>query len=141
VPLKVFKRATFCRNTVITLAPAEALSCYANQWSIEDTFKNIKQLLGGRQPQTRKGKDPERAAGLSLWLYPVVWLWYLEQKSRRRYFIVQPWYHNKATPSFGDALNCLRRELWQERIRCMFGVCAVDDKKFEFLLEVLAPAA
>jgi len=68
---------TFRRNTVITLAPAEALSCYADRWAIE-AFKNIKQLLGGRQPQTRKGKDPERAAGLSLWLYSIIWLWYLE---------------------------------------------------------------
>jgi len=44
-------------------------------------------------------------------------------------------------PSFLDALSCLRRELWRERIKCMFGISAVHDKKFEFLLEALAPAA
>ena len=41
----------------------------------------------------------------------------------------------------GDAIECLRRELWRERIKRMFGVSAVHDKKFEFLLEALAPAA
>ena len=84
---------------------------------------------------------PGRAAGWSLWLYSMVWLWYLLQKADKRYFIVQPWNPLKSTPSFADALSCLRHELWRERIKCMFGVSAVHDKKFEFLLEALAPAA
>jgi len=131
----------FFFTTDITMDPAEVLGCYADRWAIEDTFKNTKQLLGSQQPQTYKGKGPERAAGLGLLLYSTVWLWYLKQKSRKRYFIIQPWYRQKLTPSFADALSCLRRELWQERIKCMFGVCAVHDKKLEFLLEALAPAA
>lgn len=131
----------FFFTTDLNMTAAEVLECYNDRWAIEDTFKNTKQLLGGQQMQTFKGKGPERAAGLSLWLYSVVWLWYLNQKTRRRYFIVQPWYHQKLTPSFADALSCLRRELWRERINCMFGKSAVHDKKFEFLLEALAPAA
>lgn len=97
---------------------------YLKRWSIEDTFKNTKQLLGGQHPQTFKGKGPERAAGLSLWLYSMAWLWYLKQKSKHRYFIVQPWNPLKSTPSFADAIACLRRELWAERIKYMFGVSA-----------------
>jgi len=85
-------------------------------------------------------KGPERAAALSLWLYSVVWLWYLLQKSNQRTFIVPPWNPLKTMPSFADAIGCLRRELWRERIKRMFGVSAVHDKKFEFLLEALAPA-
>jgi len=131
----------FFFTTDVTMDPAEVLACYADRWAIEDTFKNTKQFLGAQQPQTRKAKGPERAAGLSLWLYSMVWLWYLKQKSRRRYFIVQPWYPRKSAPSFADALSCLRRELWRERIKCMFGISAVHDKKFEFVLEALAPAA
>jgi len=131
----------FFFSTDVTMDPAEVLACYADRWAIEDTFKNTKQLLGAQQPQTRKAKGPERAAGLSLWLYSMVWLWYLKQKSRRRYFIVQPWYRQKVAPSFADALSCLRRELWRQRIKYMFGISAVHDKKFKFVLEALAPAA
>jgi hypothetical protein len=131
----------FFLTTDVTMTAAEVLECYNDRWAIEDTFKNTKQLLGGQQPQTFKGKGPERAAGLSLWLYSVVWLWYLNQKSAHRYFIVQPWYEQKATPSFADAVACLRRTLWRERIKYMFGNSAVHDKKFQFLLEALAPAA
>ena len=131
----------FFFTTDLTMTAAQVLECYNDRWAIEDTFKNTKQILGGQHPQTFKGKGPERAAGLSLWLYSVVWLWYLSQKSKRRYFIVQPWYRQKKNPSFADAIACLRRELWTERINCMFGKSTVHDKKFEFLLEALAPAA
>ena len=131
----------FFLTTDVTLSAAEVLECYNDRWAIEDTFKNTKQLLGAQQPQTFKGKGPQRAAGLSLWLYSMVWLWYLNQKSTHRYFIVQPWYQQKATPSFADAMACLRRVLWRERIKYMFGNSAVHDKKFQFLLEALAPAA
>jgi len=67
----------FFFTTDVTMDPAEVLACYADRWAIEDTFKNTKQLLGGQQPQTYKARGPERAAGLSLWLYSMVWLWYL----------------------------------------------------------------
>ena len=135
------ERDDFLFTTDLTMTAAEVLECYNDRWAIEDTFKNTKQLLGGQQPQTYKGQGPERAAVLSLCLYSMVWLWYLRQNSRARYFRVQPWYRQKTTPSFMDALCCLRRELWTERIKYMFGNSAAHDKKFEFLLEALAPAA
>ena len=131
----------FFFTTDVTTEPVEVIECYADRWAIEDTFKNTKQFLGGQEPQTFKDKGPERAAGLSLWLYSMVWLWYLMQKANQQYFIVHPWNPLKSMPSFADAIACLRRELWRERIKCMFGVSAVHDKKFEFLLEALAPAA
>ena len=131
----------FFFTTDVTMKPAEVLSCYGDRWAIEDTFKNTKQHLGSQQPQTYKGQGPERAAGLSLWLYSMVWLWYLQQKPKHRYFLIQPWYSQKATPSFADALSCLRRQLWTVRIKHMFGNSAVHDKKIEFLVEALASAA
>ena len=135
------ERDDFLFTTDLTMTAAEVLECYNDRWAIEDTFKNTKQFLGGQQPQAYKGQGPERAAALSLCLYSMVWLWYLRQKSRARTFWVQPWYRQKATPSFANALCCLRRELWTERIKYMFGNSAVHDKKFEFLMETLASAA
>jgi hypothetical protein len=135
------ERDDFLFTTDLTMTAEEVLECYSDRWAIEDTFKNTKRFLGGQQPQTYKGQGPERAAALSLCLYSMVWMWYLRQKSRARTFWVQPWYRQKATPSFADALCCLRRELWTERIKYMFGHSAVHDKKFEFLMEALASAA
>ncbi len=131
----------FFFTTDLSLTAAEVISGFAGRWSIEDTFKNTKQFIGGQEPQTWKGKGPERAAALSLWLYSAIWLWYLGQKSKRRYFFVQPWYPGKSAPSFADALSCLRRVLWRDRIKFMFGKKFVHNKKFEFLIEALAAAA
>ena len=135
------ERDDFFFTTDTNLTAAEVIGGFAGRWSIEDTFKNIKQFIGGQEPQTWKGKGPERAAALSLWLYSVVWLWYLRQKTKQRYFFVQPWYPCKTAPSFADALSCLRRVLWRDRIKCMFGKSIVHDKNFEFLIEALASAA
>jgi hypothetical protein len=109
----------FFFTTDLSLTPAEVIGGFADRWSIEDTFKNTKQFIGGHGPETWKGKGPERAAAVSLWLYSVVWLWYLRQKSRHRYFFVQPWYPGKTAPSFADALSCLRRVLWQDRSKAL----------------------
>jgi hypothetical protein len=135
------ERDDFLFTTDLTMTATNVLECYGDRWAIEDTFKNTKQFLGGQQPQTYKGQGPERAAALSLCLYSMVWFWYLRQKSAVRYFFVQPWHREKTTPSFADALCCLRRELWAERIKYMFGDSSVHDKKLEFLLEALASAA
>ena len=131
----------FLFSTDVTMDPATVIGAYADRWAIEDTFKNTKQLMGGQQPQTFKGQGSERATALSLWLYSMVWRWYLLQKSNKRTFMVAPWNPMKATPRFADALRGLRRELWTERIKHMFGTSAVHDKHFKFLLEALAPAA
>jgi hypothetical protein len=56
----------------------------AGRWSIEDTFRNIKQFLGGQSPQTWKAKGLERAAVLSLWLSTAVWLWYIPVTAHNR---------------------------------------------------------
>jgi len=131
----------FFITTDLLLNPAEVVSHFAGRWCIEDTFKNTKQLLGGQQPQTFKRQGPERATALSLWLYSLVWLWYLTQKHHQRTFLVWPWYPQKSTPSFADALNSLRRVLWQKQIKSMFGKRIVHDKNYEFLIEALASAA
>ena len=131
----------FFFTTDLKMSAAEVLSCYGDRWAIEDTFKQTKQSLGVQQPQTYKDKGPERAAALGLWLYSMVWLWYLNQKSGHRYYLAQPWYRQKGTPSFADALSCLRRELWRQRIKAMFGNSSVHDNKFDCLIEALANAA
>jgi hypothetical protein len=125
----------------LKLTPAEVISGFAGRWSIEDTFKNTKQFLGGQEPQTFKGKGPGRAAALSLWLYSVVWRWFLQQKNAGKLMVKLPWYPCKAHPSFQDALACLRRVFWRQRIKSMFEKTFVHDKNFEFLIEALSVVA
>jgi hypothetical protein len=113
---------------------------YAGRWSIEDTFRNVKQFLGGEDPQTWKHHGPERAAALSFWIYSAVWHWYLTTQGTRVSWPSLPWYQSKKTPSFADALAALRRTLWGN-IFSRSGPRAVVPKTVSVLIEALARAA
>jgi len=102
--------------TDVNMAPAEVLSIYGDRWAIEVTYRDVKQLAHAQEPQTWKGKGPERAANLGFWLHGATWLWYLATSGTAPIFSTQPWYRAKRLPSFADALAHLRRALWQERI-------------------------
>ena len=128
-----------CSN--VARSATQVVNIFSGRWCIENTFKNTKQYLGAQEPQTWKGPGPERAAMLGCWLYSLVWLWYLLQKKNARKLPRIPWYPHKLHPSFQDALACLRRVLWRERIKGWFGQTSVHDKVFEFLIEALASAA
>ena len=106
----------FFFTTDLEMAPAEVLSVYGDRWAIECTYRDVKQLAHGQEPQSWKGRGPERAANLAFWLHGAVWLWYLTVSGAAPVFTAQPWYTTKRLPSFADALAQLRRVLWRERI-------------------------
>ena len=106
----------FFFTTDFAMAPAEVLSLYGDRWAVECTYRDVKQLAHGQEPQSWKGRGPERAANLAFWLHGAVWLWYVTVSGAAPVFTAQPWYTTKRLPSFADALAQLRRVLWRERI-------------------------
>ncbi|MEA1951555.1 MAG: transposase [Planctomycetota bacterium] len=131
----------FFFTTNLQATAVEVIEQYAGRWSIEDTFKNVKQLLAGHTPQSWKHNGPERTAAFSLWLYSVVWFWHLTSQCHTKSWISLPWYRNKTTPSFADALACLRRDLWRKRIFSTSEKPSLGAKNIESLINVLAYAA
>lgn len=65
----------FLFTTDFSLSPGAVVSHYHGRWPIEETLKSSKQSLGGEEPQTWRGKGPERAASLAFWLYSAVGTW------------------------------------------------------------------
>lgn len=131
----------FFFTTDIDMNPATVISEFANRWPIEDTFRNTKQFLGGEEPQCWKRHGPERAAGFAYFLYGVVWLWYLKHGHASTPLVSTPWYPQKSTPSFKDAIAALRKALWHERFFQTVGCGAHMDKFQELLVNALARAA
>jgi len=131
----------FFVTTDRTASGAQVASRYAGRWSIEVCFRDVKQALGGEDPQTWKRNGPERAACLSLWLHGLTWCWYLDTHPTGRTWIPRPWYTHKATPSFLDALAALRRVLWSQRITALSNSAADNNKISEALLDTLTYAA
>ncbi len=135
------ERDDFFFTTDLSLTAEQVIGGFAGRWSIEDTFKNTKQFVGGQEPQTWKGRGPERAAMLSLWLGSVLWLWFLQQPRRTHRVTGPAWYPGKEHPSFQDALAALRRHLWSQRIKTMFGKSLGHTQNLTVLIEALSRAA
>ena len=105
------------------------------------TYRDVKQPAHGQEPQTWKGKGPERAANLAFWLHGAVWLWYLTVSGTTPVFTTRPWYSSKRLPSFADALAELRKALWQERISPTSQSGQQGSEITTLLVEALAMAA
>lgn len=131
----------FFFTTDLEATPVWVAEHYAGRWSIEDTFRNVKQFLGGEDPQTWKGPGPERAAALSFWIYSAVWAWYLSTQKDKQTWLDRPWYPAKTTPSFLDALACLRKQVWRSTIFATSDPSPIHRKNTAFLIDVLAMAA
>jgi DDE superfamily endonuclease len=131
----------FFVTTDTTATGADVASRYAGRWSIEITFRDTKQDLGGENPQSWKRHGPERAAALSLWLHGATWSWYLDTHPDGHTWPTRPWYRHKTTPSFLDALAALRRVLWSQRITATSFPTPDNPKITEALLDTLAYAA
>lgn len=131
----------FFFTTDLNASPARVIEQYAGRWSIEDTFKGVKQSLAGHTPQSWKHKGPERTAAFSLWLYSVVWFWFINTRKYNKAWNRLPWYPNKTTPSFADALASLRSALWRKRILSTSDNPPLHAKNVETLIRVLAYAA
>ena len=71
-------------------ADAEVVARYSGRWSIEVTFREVKQCLGGEDPQSWKHQGPERAANLSLWLYSAIWTWHITTFGTQRTWTAWP---------------------------------------------------
>jgi hypothetical protein len=127
--------------TDLAIPPELVASLYYGRWSIEVTFRDTKQLLGGEQPQCWKVQGPERAAALSFWTYSAVWLWYLACHGTRPTWRTRPSYPTKRTPSFADALATLRRALWSRRIFDATEPPSLMPKIPQVLIDALAEAA
>jgi len=106
----------FFFTTELGAEPGEVAGHYNGRWSIEQTFRDVKQFLGAEDPQTWKGEGPERTSSLGLVLYSMVWFGYVVTQGSKRTWIGLPWYSSKTSPSFADALACLRRGLWRQRL-------------------------
>ena len=135
----------FYFTTDLTATATQVIEQYGGRWSIEDTFRNVKQYLGGQDPQVWKGQGPERASAFALWMYAVTWAWYLDTQPSATRLPLRPWYRHKTHPSFADALAALRRSLWDKHIfedsRCKPLPSKIVRPLLQPMVEALAYAA
>jgi len=128
-------------TTDLAMAVPDVISVYAGRWAIEVCHRDVKQLVGGEQPQSWKHRGPERAAALAFWMHAAVWLAYLAASGDQPAMIHRDWYPQKTTPSFADAMAEVRRALWRQRICPDSEPAALTQEMTTVLVEALAAAA
>ena len=98
-------------STDTTMTPEQLLQRYALRWTIEVTFRDLKQLLGFADPPSRKRAAVERTAPWVGLLFSIVVLWYDQHGhgSVLDWTPLRPWYRHRKGPSFQDILATARR--------------------------------
>lgn len=101
-------------------SPAAIAERYSWRWPIEPSNAAAKQLLGVGEACNRTARAVERTVPFGFLIQTLLITWYARSAadpadvSRRRREC--PWYTAKTTPSAGDMLARLRRELGEARI-------------------------
>jgi hypothetical protein len=108
--------AFFCTDPDVT--PAEILDMIADRNSLEQTFKDVKQVWGAGQQQLRNLHANLGAWHMNLWAYTMVELWAWDQPQedlvdRSR----SPWDHEPRRPSHADRRKALLRSCLREEFQ------------------------
>ena len=134
------QRDDFFFTTDLTATAVAVLERYGGRWTIEETFRAVKQQLRGETPQSWARRGPEPTVTLAFLTYGLVWLWYLLTQGDQPTVTKQPWYARKEHPSFLDALATLRTTVWTDRILGETAPEAVSSKITPEILRILSEA-
>lgn len=107
---------------------------YGLRWPIEVTFHDVKQYLGGEDPQSWADPAPDRNVALGFLTYTLVWTWIGQTLSR------DPAGHHGPL-SFLEALATLRTVLWAGEYFPQAPDGAFSDKILGNLQRILAHAS
>jgi hypothetical protein len=118
--------AFFCTDTAATAA--EILDMVADRNSLEQTFKDVKEVWGAGQQQVRNLHASIGAWHMNLWAYTLVELWAWDKPEeelvdRSR----SPWDSEPRRPSHADRRNALRYQALHEEF--LEAQCGPDEKQ------------
>jgi hypothetical protein len=137
-------REDYFYSTDPRLEPRQIVEWFAGRWSLEVTFREMRDHLGLESTRQRKDKSVLRMAPLLFGLYSVVavlyaWLW--QKKPRKAAAETQSPCYRKNQPTFSDAMAEARRMLWDKTLLLhMLGrqcVATLPRKARQALLEQL----
>lgn len=107
IPYRVF----FCTDP--ERSAVDVIQGYAQRWSIEVCFKELKQLLGFGDSSARKKEAVERMAPFVGITYSLLVAWFASQVHATPLVVVpfRPWYRHKRGLCFADILRTAQRLL------------------------------
>jgi hypothetical protein len=99
-------------TTDLVMTAQELIRHFVERWTIEVTFEESKRFLAVESTRNRKKESVLRSFPLLMGLFSLISLWYFDRsKKRPKVSTAQPWYH-KEQPTFADAINAIRKDIW-----------------------------
>lgn len=139
------KKPVALLSTDIHLNVEEIISYFIRRWSMEVTFKEVREQLGVESQRQWSDRAIARETPALMGLFSIVTLW-ANSLNKRKLLDVQlsSWY-KKEHPSFSDAMAAVRRQIWQHKEFCMSDsqgeMIKIPKALFSELTQLLARAA
>jgi hypothetical protein len=111
--------AFFCTDPTATVA--DILVAVANRFSLEVTFRDVKNLVGAGQQQVRRVRASVGGFHMCLWTFTMTeaWAWGRDTDGLVGHRIASPWDDGSRRPSHADKRRAWRRELLAEQIHAV----------------------
>lgn len=93
-------------TTDLTMSPEEIIRHFVERWTIEVTFEESKRFLAVESTRNRKKESVLRSFPLLMGLFSLISLWYFNRF--------------KEQPTFADAINAMRKDIWDLNLSSMF---------------------
>jgi hypothetical protein len=111
-------RAYFC--TKATASAAEVLEAAAERGTIEETFRDVKEVWGAGEQQVRNLYANIGCLNLNLWMYALVEAWAFDKGEAELVDRSQsPWDEEDRRPSHADKRKALQRQMLREEIEAV----------------------
>ena len=111
--------AFFCTDTAASVA--DVLTAVADRFSLEVTFRDLKDVVGAGQQQVRRVRASVGAFHICLWTFTMTeaWAWRRDEKGLVGHRIASPWDDAARRPSHADKRRAWRRELLGAEIQAV----------------------
>jgi hypothetical protein len=120
--------AFFCTDTTATVA--DILTSVAGRFSLEITFRDLKEVVGAGQQQVRFVRASVGAFHICLWTFTMTeaWAWKRSEKELAGHRSTSPWDDESRRPSHADKRRAWRRELMGNEIRAVLRAGATEQE-------------
>jgi DDE superfamily endonuclease len=118
--------AFFCTDPTATVA--DVLTSVAGRFSLEITFRDLKDVVGAGQQQVRLVRASVGAFHVCLWTFTMTeaWTWNRDEQGLVEHRSASPWDDETRRPGHADKRRAWRRELLGNEIRAALRVGATE---------------
>ena len=130
-------------TTDLTMPTEKAVSLIAARWSIETTFKDLKEHFGFADWQVRKETPVTRSATISCITYSLLILWTYQESCEKQLELwdAVPWYSQKSTVSSSNMIQFFKNKCISINIISLLATLPINQRKKQDILKLCSLAA